>query len=96
MKTFQEIENILKKYKSELKQKFKVNKIGIFGSYVRGKHTKLSDVDLLIELIEPIGWEFVDLKEFLEDVLGINVDLVTINALKPQLKDSILAEVVYT
>jgi predicted nucleotidyltransferase len=96
MKTFQEIENILKKYKSELKRKFKVNKIGIFGSFARGEHTKLSDVDLLIELIEPIGWEFVDLKEFLEEVLGINVDLVTVNALKPQLKDIILAEVVFT
>ena len=71
-------------YKSELKQKFKVNRIGIFGSYIREEQTKLSDVDLLVELIEPIGWEFVDLKEFLEGILGVNVDLLTINALKPQ------------
>ena len=95
VKNLQEIEKILKEYKSELKQKFKVNRIGIFGSYIREEQTKLSDVDLLVELIEPIGWEFVDLKEFLEGILGVNVDLVTINALKPQLKDIILNEVVY-
>lgn len=45
---------------------------------------------------EPIGWEFVDLKEFLEGILGDKVDLVTDKALKPQLKENILSEVVYT
>lgn len=95
MKTLEEIEKILKNNKSELKAKYKVKKIGIFGSFIRGEQTRISDVDLLIELIEPIGWEFIDLKEYLESILGVNVDLVTVNALKPQLKDIILNEVVY-
>jgi predicted nucleotidyltransferase len=96
MKTKKEIEVILKKYKPILREKFKVEKIGIFGSYVRGEESKHSDIDILVEFSSPIGWEFIDLKEFLEEILGRNVDLVTIQALKPQLKDIILKEVVYT
>jgi len=95
MRTLKEIEKILKNHKPELKSKFKVEKVGIFGSYIHGKQTKISDVDLLVKLSEPIGWEFIDLKEYLEKVLSVKVDVVTINALKPQLKDLILNEVVY-
>ena len=69
--------------------------IGIFGSYLRGKESEKSDVDVLVEFYTPIGWEFIDLKEFLEQILGKEVDLVTRRALKPQLKDKILEEVVY-
>ncbi|MDI6654449.1 MAG: nucleotidyltransferase family protein [Candidatus Hydrothermarchaeota archaeon] len=95
MKTLQEIGRTLRRNKSELKRRFKVKKIGIFGSYTRGEHKRTSDVDILVEFYEPIGWEFTDLKEFLEKILGTSVDLVTINALKPQLKDAVLKEVVY-
>ena len=95
MRTLKEIEKILKNHKPELKSKFKVEKVGIFGSYIHCKQTKISDVDLLVKLSEPIGWEFIDLKEYLEKILGVKVDVVTINALKPQLKDIILNEVVY-
>ena len=95
MKTKKDIEKILKKYKPELKQKFNVEKIGIFGSYVRGEEKKNSDIDILVSFSSPIGWEFVDLKEFLEKILDKKVDLVTIPALKSQLRDHILKEVVY-
>ena len=43
----------------------------------------------------PIGWEFIDLKEFLEEILNKKVDLVTVKALKPRLRENILKEVVY-
>lgn len=95
MKKLHEIEKTLKKHKPALRKRFKVKKIGIFGSYVRGEERKASDVDILVELYEPIGWEFVDLKEFLEKILGVSVDLVTVKALKPQLKEIILKEVTY-
>ena len=52
-------------------------------------------MDILVEFYEQIGWEFIDLQEFLEEILGKKVDLVTIKALRPQLKDKILEEVVY-
>lgn len=95
MKRREEIEETLKRFKPFLKEKFKVKEIGIFGSYLRGEEAEESDVDILVEFYEPIGWEFVDFKEFLEEVLGKEVDLVTIRALKPQLRDKILKEVVY-
>ena len=95
MKTKKEIEAVLKKYKPFLREKFKVEQIGIFGSYARGEESKYSDIDILVKFLSPIGWEFIDLKEFLEEILGSNVDLVTVQALKPQLKDIILKEVVY-
>lgn len=95
MKTRKEIEETLKKYKPLLREKFKVKEIGIFGSYARGEESDQSDVDLLVAFDETIGWEFIDLKDFLERVLDKPVDLVTVNALKPQLRGEILKEVVY-
>lgn len=95
MKTRSEIETALKQLKPSLAEKFKVKEIGIFGSFVRGEGFGRSDVDILVEFSEPIGWEFIDLKDFLSEVLGIEVDLVTAGALKPQMKDKILKEVAY-
>jgi hypothetical protein len=95
MKTLEEIEEILKQYKPILKERFKVKEIGIFGSYVRGEETQESDVDILIDFSEPIGWEFFDIKDILEEAIEKEVDLVTVGALKPRLKDIILEEVVY-
>lgn len=95
MKTRIEIEETLKRYKPFLCEKFKVKEIGVFGSYARGEESEKSDVDILVEFYAPIGWEFIDLKEFLEEILGREVDLVTMRALKSQLKDNILKEVVF-
>ena len=95
MKTMEDIRGLLAKQKLTLKKRFKVGRIGIFGSFVRGEENTSSDIDILVELEEPIGWEFVDLKDFLEESLEMSVDLVTVKALKPQLRDAILREVVY-
>lgn len=95
MKTREEIEGTLKRFKPMLREKFKVKEIGFFGSYVRGEESETSDVDVLVDFLEPIGWEYIDFKEFLEEILGMEVDLVTVKALKPQLKEKILKEVVY-
>ena len=94
MKKLGDIEEILRKHRDELQKRFKVKEIGVFGSYAKGKQKKSSDVDILVGFYEPIGWEFVDLKEHLERIIGLKVDLVTPNALKQQMKDHILKEVV--
>ncbi|MCD6554028.1 MAG: nucleotidyltransferase [Chloroflexi bacterium] len=91
----EEIEETLRRLKPVLREKFKVKEIGVFGSCARGEESEESDVDVLVEFYEPIGWEFIDVKEFLEEILGREVDLVTRGALKPQLRDEILKEVVY-
>lgn len=89
------IEKILKKNKEHLKNKYYVEKIGVFGSYSKGEETPESDIDILVEFNGPIGWDFTELNAYLEQLLGNKVDLVSIKALKPQLKDDILSEVVY-
>jgi uncharacterized protein len=76
----------------QLREEYAVKEIGLFGSYARGVATKKSDVDLLVEFDRPVGWEFLTLKIFLEDKLGVEVDLVTRNALKETLRESILED----
>jgi hypothetical protein len=95
MKDLEEIKQVLSRQKQALAENFKVKEIGIFGSYVQGEQEELSDVDILVEFNEPIGWEFIDLLDYLENALNMKVDLVTPNALRPQFKERILKEVAY-
>ena len=95
MVTKEMIEERLKKYKPQLAEKYNVKEIGFFGAYARREQTEESDVDILVEFSGPIGWRFIDLKDELEEILGKKVDLVTKNALKPQMKNDILKEVIY-
>ena len=94
-----EINEIKIKIKSTepfLKEKFRVKKIGIFGSYSRGEQRKSSDVDILVEFHEePSLFEFLDLEEFLKNILKIKVDLVMKSSLKPYIGKHILEEVIY-
>jgi predicted nucleotidyltransferase len=94
--TRRKIENILRKHKQELKKRFKLKEIGIFGSFVRDEQKKRSDIDILVEFEKPIGlFEFMDLEEYLMKILGAKVDLVSKKALKPRIGKHILQEVVY-
>ena len=93
------IENLksqIEALKPALRERFKVETIGIFGSYVRGEQKRKSDLDILVEFSEaPSLFEFVELEDFLSQKLGIKVDLVMRDALKPRIRDSILSEAVY-
>ena len=95
MKSLKTIERTLKQHKPMLRERFKVKSIGVFGSYARAEEGADSDVDILVELTEPIGWKIVDLKEFLEEVLGLRVDIVTTKALRRELSETIMREVVF-
>jgi len=72
---------VLAKHKEELRKLFGVKEIRIFGSYTREEQTELSDVDILVEFEGEIGWEIVDLKDYLEKLLGVKVDLVSKNGI---------------
>ena len=89
------IESILREQKDYLKNQFYVEKIGVFGSYSRGEETPESDIDIYVKFNCPIGWKYFILKEFLEKILNKKVELATKNALRPQMKDNILHEVIY-
>lgn len=77
--------------------RFGVRRIFIFGSYAREEQTSQSDVDIAVELERPLGWEIVDLHDYLEEILNTRVDLTTIEALKrkPYLWASIEKDFVY-
>ncbi len=95
MLTKLEIENKLQAIKPVLTDKFHVSSIGYFGSYSTGQQNEQSDLDLLVEFSGPVGWEFFTLERFLEQTMGLRVDLVTRNSLKEQIKESILNQVQY-
>ena len=92
----EEIERILAEHKKELYQKYKIKKIGIFGSFARGEQSKESDVDIIVEFEEVPGLiKFIEIEEYLSKLLGRKVDLVRKPAIRKELKDKILKEVVY-
>lgn len=95
MKTNTTIENKLKELKPYLHRKYFVEKIGYFGSYARNEQNEDSDIDILVSFKKPLGWEFFDLQEFLENELKLKVDLVSEKALKKQLRQIILNNVKY-
>ena len=78
-----------------LSQKYFVERIGFFGSFSREEQNEDSDIDILVEFNRPLGWEFFDLQELLEKELQRKVDLVSIKALKEQLKEDILRQTRY-
>ena len=91
-------ENILRKLdtiKPELKTRFNVREIGLFGSFVREEEMETSDIDILVEFEKPIGFfKFMELEEYLELQLERKVDLVSKKALKPFIGQYILEEVI--
>jgi len=97
MKTFEEIKEILGKHKSELRKRYGVKKIAIFGSFARGEQKELSDVDVMVEFEKLIGLGFSGLADYLEEELGMEVDLYTPNALKqkPMLWQSAKEDLIY-
>ncbi len=95
MKSSFEIENKLKELKPVLLRKYFVDKIGYFGSYSRNEQNENSDIDILVSFKKPLGWEFFDLQELLENELKIKVDLLSEKALKRQLRQIILKNVKY-
>jgi hypothetical protein len=81
---------------NHLRSKFKVKRIAVFGSTARGSNKKDSDIDIMVEFDEPIGFfAFIELENYLSKILGAKVDLTTKKALKPTIKNEILKEAVY-
>lgn len=96
MKKVEETKKRLTELKPLLKEKFKVEIIGLFGSYVRGEEKGESDLDVLVEFSKPIGlFEFIELEEFLRAKLGVRVDLVMRKSLKNRIKERITKEAIY-
>lgn len=96
MKTIEKIREILTSHWDELRDRFKVKELGVFGSYVRGEEKEASDIDILVEFEEPVSLlGLVSLENHLSDLFGVKVDLVPREEIRPELKEKIIKEVVY-
>lgn len=89
------IMELLSKHAGEMKSRFGVRRIGLFGSHSQRKSRVKSDIDILVELSEPTFDNYMDLKFFLEQLLNREVDLVMADTLKRRLRPRILREVIY-
>lgn len=74
---------ILREHKADLMARYPIKSLALFGSYSRGDATSDSDVDVVVELSEPVGILFIKLAHELEDILHKKVDLVSTKGIKP-------------
>jgi predicted nucleotidyltransferase len=97
MKSLEEIKRRIKVLNPVLKKNFSVETIELFGSFVRGEQTEKSDLDVLVTFSEPNNvdlFKFIELRLFLKDELGVDVDLIEKDVLKPRLKGQIIEEAI--
>lgn len=80
----------------ELRETYKVSRIGVFGSFARGEANESSDVDILVEFSQTVGlFHFLELQQRLSEIVERRVDLGEPESIKPLIKDSILVEVIW-
>ena len=89
------IKEILSVLKPELISKYYVSSIGLFGSVVRGDFTANSDIDIIVTFNRPVGMEFIDLANELEEKLDRKVDLVSKNGVKEKYYQIIEPQIIY-
>lgn len=76
---------ILRAHKAEIQKKYPVASLALFGSFARGEQNESSDIDLMVELKEPMGLDFIDLLEDIERLFPKNkIDLVSKKGILPQ------------
>jgi predicted nucleotidyltransferase len=97
MRTLEEIKRTIAEHKEEIRQKYGIVILGVFGSYARGKQKETSDVDIIVELERPVGLEFYEFWDYIENLLGTKADVLTLTALKQktQLWEKIKGDIVY-
>lgn len=78
---------------AEMHERFGVQQLGLFGSYARAEDRPGSDIDILVGMDAPSFDRYMDLKFYLEELLGRGVDLVMADGVKPRLKPHIAREV---
>jgi predicted nucleotidyltransferase len=97
MKTLEEVKKILAEHKDEIREKYGVVILGVFGSYTREEQKETSDVDIIVELERPIGLKFYEFWDYIENILGTKADVLTLSALKQKtlLWEKVKEDIVY-
>ena len=92
----EEILRMLEQLREEIMEKYRVKRIGLFGSFIKGQQKKESDIDILVGFKEDADlFDLLGLTLFLEEELNQKVDIVPEPALREELKEDILREVAY-
>ena len=96
MKNKDEILKTLDELKEELKKKYKVKSIGVFGSVIRGEQRQTSDIDILADFEDDADlFDLMGLELFLEEKFNQKVDVVSMRALREEIRAGVLKEVAY-
>jgi predicted nucleotidyltransferase len=97
--TREKITSILSEKSEYLAEAYGVKKIGLFGSYAKGTQTEVSDIDIIVEFETPLGFKFMEFADYLENILGKPVDVLTVGGLQgiriPHVAQSIRESIVY-
>jgi len=87
---------LLREYKERVESRYGISRIGLFGSFAKGESTEKSDIDIVIELENPDMFKLVHIKEELEELFGVRVDIVRRhNKMNPYLRKHIEKEALY-
>lgn len=89
------IKSLLTELKPELMSRYHVRTIGLFGSIVRNDFSSQSDIDIIVDFTRPVGVEFIDLGDFIENKIKRKVDLVSKNGIREKYYKAIEREIVY-
>ena len=96
MKSVEEIEEILKSFKNDIKRNYKAEIVGIFGSFARGEQKSDSDVDILVKFYKNATlFDYMRLSMFLQEKLGIDVDIVPQDTIREELRERIVKEAIF-
>lgn len=96
MTVLDSVQQTIRAHQPALAKQFFVRRLGVFGSVARNMQSDTSDIDMLVEFTQPVSmFRFLALEQKLSDLLGRNIDLVTPDALKAAIKESVLQETVY-
>ena len=82
MLTKERIVAALREHSTYLSNEFGIRRIGLFGSFAKGNPGEQSDIDIVVEFERPIGLRFMELVDYLEQLFGRNVDILTLAGLQ--------------
>lgn len=96
MTQLESIKSLLVQLKPELMEKYSISTIGLFGSVVRDDFSpSTSDIDIIVDFTKPVGVEFIDLADYLEQQFKRKVDLVSRKGIKQKYFQAIEFDIVY-
>lgn len=93
--TREKILQTLRSNKAALQKKYPIAQLGVFGSFARDEATQSSDIDIAVEIVGPMGLNFVAMANEIEDLFGIKVDVVPTRSINPDYLPYVERDIIY-